>query len=359
MGKTLFGVSLLENQAYLMDQLLNLVRDLRPDVLVITGDVFDQASPEVEAVALLETTVSRLILELKCRVVIVKGQHDRPERLGLNSRLLQESGLYLITNHRQALSPLELETEVGQVRFWFLPYLEVLSTRRFLEREDIRDPLQASRYFLEHLLQGITFTGINCLFGYTWVEGAVPSGVVGRFAGSRSLPLPRTLLEGFDYVGLGFIHTPMNLGSPRQRYAGSLARYSLAEVDDSKSLTFVELQGPGLVSVESFPLGVRHQLRRFKGTVDELLTGPEAGARGDYIILQITDREPEAQELHSFYDLYPNLVYLETPLPDVPEVGRLTGELGPYFRAFFNEVTGKELEPDQEEALETVVKDLK
>ncbi len=340
---------MLEDQAYLLDQIINLIRDLKPQFMVIAGDLFDRPNPPPEAVNLMEQTLSRAIIDLSCHIIWVRGQHDHPERLGLNSPLLRESGLHIISNHRQALSPLEVSGPTGPVRFWFLPYLETAPMRRFLNQPELRDPLRASEGFLRHLLSEMTFTGINCLFGHTWFEGAEPSNPERDYAFARSQPLPADLLEGFDYVGLGYVHRPCTLNHKRQRYAGSLMRYSEGEIGHSKSMVMIDLEGPGQVAVETFPLSPRHELRRFEGTVDQLLGGAQTGGRQDYVVLRFTDREPNVDELRDLQEVYPNLVQLETPEPELEEFEEL--DLQGLFIQFHDQVSDKSLEPEHLEFL--------
>lgn len=349
LGKSVFGVSMLEDQAYLLDQILNLIRDLKPQYLVLAGDLFDRPNPPPEAVQLWEQTLSRSIIDLGCKIIWVRGQHDYPERLALNSQLLRDSGLHIISGHRQALSPMEVSGPTGPVRFWFLPYLETRPMRRFLNQPELRDPLQASEGFLRHMLSEMTFTGMNCLFGYTWFEGVEISESKRRYSLPESKPLSPDLLEGFDYVGLGFSHHPCTLNHKRQRYSGSLMRYSEHEIGQQKSLVMIDLEGPGQVSVETFPLSPRHELRRFEGTVETLLGGAQTGGRQDYVVLRFTDREPDVRELRELQEVYPNLVHLETPEPELEQFEEL--DLGRLFTHFHDLVSDKPLEPEHHDFL--------
>ena len=342
LGKSVFGVNMLEDQAYLLDQILNLVRDLKPQYLIITGDLFDHPSPTPEAVNLMEQTISRLILQLNCKVVWVRGQHDRPDRLALNSPLLHERGFHLVLNHRQALSPLELEGPTGPVRFWFLPFLETRPLRNFLNEPELRDPIRATEGFLRHLLREITFSGINCLFGYGCFGESDPA----NYGFAKTGSIPTDLLQGFDYVGLGYDHQPQTIGHQRQRYAGSILRYSAKEIGQRKSLVMIDLEGPGQVNVETFPLSPRHELRRLEGPVDELLAGSlSVGGRHDYVVLKFTDREPRVDEYRVLQEVYPNLVHLETPEPELEYLEDLS--LESLFTAFYEEVTDRDLELEQ------------
>ncbi|MCA9793442.1 MAG: exonuclease SbcCD subunit D [Candidatus Eremiobacteraeota bacterium] len=347
LGKVLYGSSLLEDQAYILDQIISLIRDLKVKVMVVSGDVFDRSTPSPEAVRVLEQALSSIILDCKCQVVLMEGQHDRLERLGFASRLLRERGLHVISTLAQCLTPLSVE----EVDLWTIPYLEAKAVRAFTRREDVHDSLGACRVMLEHIHTLLPNKAKRrALFCYGLVEGVKPAGSERRLAPANTAPLARKLLEPFLYSGLGYVHHPLELKASSVRYAGSPLKYSFAEANTNKSIVVVDF-APDSVRVELFPLSPRHEVRRLEGTVKKLLTGTHGGARGDYISVVSSDRELTVEEAEELRERFPNLLHLEGPPLDDQDWDLRHLEPVELFSQFFQDVTGTELEADLREVI--------
>ncbi|MGE0490724.1 MAG: exonuclease SbcCD subunit D [Vulcanimicrobiota bacterium] len=347
LGKVFHGSSLLEDQAYILDQIVSLIRDLKVKVMVVSGDVFDRSTPTPDSVRVLEQVLSTIILDLKCQVVLMEGQHDRLERLGFASRLLRERGLHVISTLAQCLTPLTIE----EVDLWTVPYLEAKTVRAFTRREEVHDSLAACRVMLEHIHTLLPKKSPRrALFCYGLVEGIEPAGSERRLAPASTPALSRKLLEPFLYSGLGYVHHPLELKASSVRYAGSPLKYSFAEANANKSIVVADFTSDA-VRVELFPLSPRREVRRLEGTVKKLLTGAHGGARGDYIALISTDRELTVDEADEMRERFPNLLHIEGPPPDHHDWDLRRLDPVHLFGQFFREVTGAELEPDQREVI--------
>ena len=54
LGKRLNGFSMIEDQRHILQQILEIVEEERPDAVLIAGDVYDRPIPSVEAMGLFE-----------------------------------------------------------------------------------------------------------------------------------------------------------------------------------------------------------------------------------------------------------------------------------------------------------------
>ena len=100
------------------------------------------------------------------------------------------------------------------------------------------------------------------------------------------------VFEKFDYVALGHIHNPQNMGSERIRYCGTPLKYSVSEAGYNKSVTSFELSDNGMLNLKTIPLIPLHNLAELKGTYLELTSKSfydDTSYRTDYVHITLTD----------------------------------------------------------------------
>ncbi len=339
LGRLFLGVHLTSDQAHVLGQFIDLVRDAKPDVVLISGDVYDRAVPPPEAVALLDDILSRLILDVGTQVVLIAGNHDSSERLSFGSRLLRRQGLHVFGGLADLLGghaggghasggPLVLEDRHGPVEIWAIPYADPTVVREWatgqgrgedgqaagprgdVEVAAIRDHDTAMRAVLNLALggpPGAPDPPLGGLFdslaparpgsqGYPRRLGhpgprsilVTHAFVAGGFGSESERPLTvggtgtvdSGAFGGFSYVALGHLHRPQDVGANHIRYAGSLLKYSFDEASHTKTVDVVELAGDGSLTRESVALSPRRDVRRITGWFADLLRGEDAGARG-------------------------------------------------------------------------------
>lgn len=143
LGRVFYGVHLTEDQSFLLDQVVQIAKDEKPDAIIISGDIYDRGVPPVDAVSLLDDVLSRLVLDLKTRVILISGNHDSSERIAFGSRLLTEKGLHIIGILNDPLTPVILSDDRGPVYIYSLPYAEPALVRNRLGREDLHSHQEA------------------------------------------------------------------------------------------------------------------------------------------------------------------------------------------------------------------------
>jgi exonuclease SbcD len=355
LGKTLCNASLLEDQAFVLDHLVTLLRDTQAEALVVAGDLYDRAVPPKEAVALLDDVLHRIVRGLGLPVLLIAGNHDSPERLGFAADLLEAQGLHVA-------GPLEAEPKpvvLGQVAFHLMPYADPAAARHALQEEAIHThqevlAAQMRRARQQHP-EGCRFVAV----AHAFVTGGEGSDSELGLAVGGTGEVEARLFQGCDYAALGHLHRPQATSFPQVRYAGSLLKFSASEAAQGKSVTLVDLPTQGALHIECLPLTPRRDLRRIRGHFEDLLKAPQ-GNPDDYLFLELLDEGPVLDAMARLRQLYPNILGIQpAPAPLSPSLaqglassGAFPGDLDPatLFEAFFKEVQGRPMN-DEERAL--------
>lgn len=308
LGKRVGEVSMLEDQAYILDRVLDIVDGAGPDALLIAGDVYDKSVPSAEAVTLFDDFLCRLARR-KLPVLVISGNHDSPERLAFGSRLMEGAGVHLSPVYDGNVKPITLTDEHGPVDFWLLPFLKPAHLRRFYPEETIDSYTDAVGAAIAHM--NIDPSRRNVLLCHQFVTGAAT-------CESEELIVDGTdnvdaaVFDGFDYVALGHLHGPQNVGSSRIRYCGTPLKYSFSEASQYKSVTVAELGEKGDLTLHTVPLTPRHDMRVIQGTFAQLTAenSDAAGEREDYLHIILTDEEDVPEALGRLRLVYPNILKL-------------------------------------------------
>lgn len=308
-GKTLHGVSLLENgdQGFWTDRFLQLAETIRPDAVVIAGDVYDRSAPSGDAVALLSRMLTRLS-ELEIPVMMVAGNHDSAQRLAFAGPMLARQGLHISRPlfESEQLVHVTLRDENGPVTFWLMPYVFPSLIAETLQDGTLRDYDGAVRALLER--QPIDPSERNVLIAH---QNVAASGVEAVRGGSETMvggvgQIDVRCFDAFDYVALGHIHAAYPVGRDTVRYAGSPLCYHFNEVrQPKKGPVLVELGAKGTpVRTEVLEIPPLHPMRELRGGYDELLQAELANVRtNEYLRLVLTDRRLSPETVSVFEDL--------------------------------------------------------
>ena len=309
LGKRLNEYSLIEDQAYILEECLRIVQEEKPDAVILAGDIYDKAVPPAEAVTLFDGFLVRLA-ESGARVFVISGNHDSPERLAFAGRLVNASGVHLAPVYDGKVEPVRLTDAWGPVNFYMLPFLKPAQVRRWFPDREIGSYTDALRAAVEemHMDRGER----NVLITHQFVTGAARSESEEVSVGGAD-NVDAEVFDGIDYVALGHIHGPQNIGSERIRYCGTPLKYSFSEAKHVKSLTVAELREKGELRLRTVPLVPLRDLRELKGSYMELTARSfYAGtATGDYLHITLTDEEDIPDAVSKLRIIYPNLMKLD------------------------------------------------
>ena len=307
-GKRYEATSFLEDQEFILLRILELIRQERPDAVLLCGDIYDKSIPPAEAVALFDDFLYRLA-KLGAEIFIISGNHDSPERLAFGGRLMESAGIHLSPVYDGQVVPVTMEDEFGQVRFWMLPFVKPAHVRRWAPEAQIESYTDAVRVAIEKM--DLDRESRHVLLTHQFVTGAATCESEELSVGGSD-NVDAAVFEGFDYVALGHIHGPQNIGSNRIRYCGTPLKYSFSEADHYKSLTVVELGEKGSLRLRALPLVPRRDLRQLRGTFEEV-TDPEfykPQVAEDYLHILLTDEQDVPEAVGRLRSFYPNLLKL-------------------------------------------------
>ncbi len=309
LGKRLFEFSLIEDQLYILDMILDAADKHRPDAVVIAGDIYDKSVPTAEAVTLFDGFLSKL-RQKNIKVLIISGNHDSPERMAFASGLLSEAEIYVSPVWDGDVTPIRLCDSHGEVNFYLLPFIKPSHARKCFPGIPCESYTDAVRIAVEQM--GIDKELRNVLVTHQFITGASRSDSEELSVGGSD-NVDVSVLDGFDYVALGHIHTPQKITRDTVRYCGTPLKYSFSEAAHGKSITVVEMGEKGDVKICTLPLAPKRDLRELRGSYDSLTLRKnyENTACGDYLHITLTDEDDIPDAISKLRVIYPNLMKLD------------------------------------------------
>ena len=378
-GKIVNEFSMIEDQRFILGQLIKVIEEEKPQALVITGDLYDRSIPPVEAVELLDQVFSKILLELKIPILAIAGNHDSAERLSFGSRIFTNNGLHIEGVFDGEVKKVVLEDEHGEVCFYLLPYSDPREIKHILQDEEIcnhdiamkkiTDKIKAAKIQKER--------SVLIAHGYvTFIKEIAAEEDKGVRAGlqvsdsERPLSIGGTDLisganfEGFTYTALGHLHGPQRVGSDRIRYSGSLLKYSFSETKHNKGVTIVKIDDKGEVSINHRELIPRRDMRLIRGPVEELIC-PDVYSKEnveDYIYAVLTDEDELIDPISKLRAIYPNIMGLHREDNSSRENSRTSASIGykdksklQLFEEFYKSIMGKELTEEKLNVVKEVI----
>lgn len=309
LGKRVNEYQMLDDQAYILKKIINIIDDEVPDGVIIAGDIYDKSVPSAEAVGLFDDFLVRLA-KRKLEVFIISGNHDSPERIAFGSRIMDASGIHLSPVYDGKILPFSMQDEHGTVDIYMLPFIKPAHVRMFCD-EEISSYTDAINYVISNL--DIKPKNRNIIVTHQFLTGASRSESEEISIGGSD-NVNADVFAPFDYVALGHIHSPQNCGSDHIRYCGTPLKYSFSEAKDHKSVTVVELAEKGKVSYRTVELVPQHDLVELKGTYAELtLKSFYEGStwQEDYTHITLTDEEDIPDVIGKLRTIYHRLMKLD------------------------------------------------
>lgn len=309
-GKIVNEFSMLEDQKYVLGQIVEIAKEQAVDVVLLAGDIYDRAIPSVEAVEVLDQFLNQL-LEENIQVMMISGNHDSPERLSFAEHILDKQGLFISGSYQGRLKKVVLTDTFGEVIFHFFPFFKTAMAGQFLEQrvnsvQDMAEQiLKRERETLNKEKRNVMLAHYFVLHGGERAEEQ-EEGVGGLDA------IESSLFDDYDYVALGHIHGESYMGRRQVTYSGSPLKYSFSEVNQEKSVKIVELKEKGNITIEKFLLKPLHDMRIIKGELKELIKNEVVGLApfDDYICAVLTDKDALVQPMDLLRSVYPNAMQI-------------------------------------------------
>ena len=322
LGKRVNEFSMMEDQQYILGEILNIIDEEKPEGVIIAGDVYDKSIPSAEAVQMFDGFLCELASR-RLQVFVISGNHDSAERIAFGGRLMDLSGIHMSPVYNGRVEPVTVEDEYGTVNFWMLPFLKPAHVKRFCPDEEIESYTDAMRAVVEQMAPD---TGQrNILITHQFVTGAGRSDSEEISVGGSD-NVDASVFDDFDYVALGHIHRPQNMGglvnsAERIRYCGTPLKYSFSEAGHDKSVTVVELghksaaggREHAKLTIRTVPLKPLRDMREIKGTYLEVTSRDYYLGMNteDYLHITLTDEEDIPDAVGKLRIIYPNLMKLD------------------------------------------------
>lgn len=311
LGKRVNEFSMLEDQKYILEQVLKMLDEEQAEGLLIAGDIYDRQVPPIEAVKLFDDFLTRVSLK-RIPVYVISGNHDSIERVSFGARLMEGSGIHMATEYNGAVDTVTVKDEYGTIDIYLLPFLKPAQVRSVWgeDAETVRTYEEALSFVMSRITRDEEHRSV--LLAHQFAAGAVTCDSEEHAVGGLD-QVDVSCFDGFDYVALGHLHGAQRVGRDTVRYAGTLLKYSFSEVKHKKSVTMVDLREKGIVEIYSRRISPLHEMRDIRGSYAEVTNRAnyEGTDTKDYVRITLTDEEDIFDAVGKLRAIYPNLMRLE------------------------------------------------
>lgn len=312
LGRSFHREGMLPAQAAFVDHLLEVVEAEQVDLVVVAGDIYDRALPQVDAVRLADETFARLAAS-RARVVLTSGNHDSALRLGFGARLMDAAGVHIRTDPASSGEPVLLHDEHGPVAVYGLPYLDPQ-----LLREPWQLPARSHEAALAEAMRRVradlaTRPGgtRSVVMAHAFVAGCPASDSERDISVGGVSMVSSSVFDGVHYTALGHLHGPHVL-TDSMRYSGSPLAYSFSEAGQRKGSWLVDLDADGYAAAVFVEAPVPRPLAVLRGTLHDLLSDPRHGGAEDaWVQATLTDDLRPGQAMARLRERFPHTLALQ------------------------------------------------
>lgn len=367
LGKRVNGFSMMEDQEYILNRILEIMEEEQPDGLLIAGDVYDKTIPPAEAVRRMDDFLTAVAAK-HVPVFLISGNHDSAERVAFGHQLMQGSGIWISPVYDGTIRHHTLEDRWGEVNIYLIPFLRPSVVRSFFPDVEIEDYTDALRTIIEDLQVDTSRRNVVLAHQFVTAAGALPETCESEQLSVGGLDrVDGSVFSPFDYTALGHLHGPQRVGSETIRYAGSPLKYSFSELHQKKSVTVAELRAKGETEIRQIPLQPRREMIELRGTFEEILE--EARKKGepqtDYYHMILTDETDVVDALSRLREYYPNIMLLDydnrrtRSQKEVEQLDRVEERTpGELFAALYEQQNGQEMDSDRKEYLDGLIREI-
>lgn len=308
LGKRVNEFSMLEDQAYILKEILNIIDEQKVEAVLIAGDIYDKVIPSAEAVRLLDDFLTRIAAR-ELPVFLISGNHDSAERVAFGSRLMSSRQIYLSPVFESDVEPITISDRYGEIHIYMLPFVKPSLVKRVYPEEEIITYQDAVNAAVQHMQ--IDTDKRNILLAHQFVTSAARCDSEELSVGGLD-DVDASIFDGFDYVALGHLHGPQKIGKETVRYSGTPLKYSFSEANQKKAAVIVDVEEKGKINIQQIPLVPKHDMREIRGTYMEVtaLDFYKDMKTDDYLYITLTDEEDIPDAIGKLRTIYPNIMKL-------------------------------------------------
>ncbi len=367
LGKLVLEQSMIDDQKYILNQIIDIVKKEQVDIVLIAGDVYDKSIPTIEAVNLFSDFLTRLY-KLKVLVFVISGNHDSKDRLSFGNELFVDNGIYIEGIFNGNLRCETINDKDGKLNIYMLPFIKPVEVKRFYPDEIIDTYEDAIKCILKY--SSINKSERNIIMVHQFVT-SLGEDVIRSDSESISLGgidnIDVTLFKDFDYVAMGHIHGPQKVGRETARYSGSPLKYSFSEVNQKKSVCIIEFNSKEDINISKIPLIPIRDMRVIKGPFDKLISKEIVNLenKNDYLDVVLTDDDYIINAIGKLRKFYPNILKLEyenkissNEVSDNIDIDKSNMSPIDLFSEFYKMQNGIELPEKKRKIIEEVIKEV-
>lgn len=310
LGKRVNEFSMLEDQAYILNEIIKIIDGIALDGIIIAGDIYDKSVPSAEAVELFDDFLFRLT-KRNLKVFVISGNHDSAERIAFGSRFMDKSGIYMSPVYSGTVEPVTLSDAFGDINIYMLPFIKPSSVRRYYPEIEITSYTDAVKTSVDNM--NIDKAKRNILITHQFVTGASRTESEEISVGGTD-NVDASVFEDFDYVALGHIHRNQKCVTDNIRYSGTPLKYSFSEAKDKKGAVVLDIREKGNIELSFIPLVPRRDMVEIKGKYDEITLKSfyeNTTYTEDYMHITLTDEEDIPDALTKLRVIYKNIMKLD------------------------------------------------
>ena len=358
-GRKLQGKDLLEDQQYVMNNLISKIDETKPDFLIIAGDLYDRSVPSKEATTLLQELLVKINIECNIPIFAISGNHDSRERLAIGEAWFSKHKFYLHTRLNQAFDKITIE----DTDIYLLPYFEPFEAREYFEDSTLTTHNSATKRVIDEIYKNIDMSKTNILVAHTFVSGGLETDSEREISVGTVENVAVEIFEKFDYVALGHLHNPNAIKEERIKYSGSPMAYSFSEATQTKGMRLVELTKE-IYTEEFISLEQKRKLYNVSTTYEEVFTKEfqlNFDCKNDYFSMELSGLEGVTDPLPRIKEYYPNTLILKQKRNNNSDIEMkfdremLTKSPLELIEGFYNEQTGSELTLGQKQVLVNII----
>ena len=358
-GRKLQGIDLLENQQFVLENLITEMKKINPDFLIIAGDLYDRSVPSKEATILLQEFLVKINIECNIPIFAISGNHDSRERLAIGEAWFSKYKFYLHTRLEQAFDKISYEN----ADIYLLPYFEPFEAREYFEDPTLTTHNAATKRVIDEICKNLDMNKTNILVAHTFVSGGLETDSEREISVGTVENVAVEIFDRFDYVALGHLHNPNAINEERLKYSGSLMAYSFSEATQTKGIRLIEVTKESY-NEEFIPLKPKRKLHNISASYEEVLTKEfqqNYDYKNDYFSMELSGLEGITDPLPRIKEYYPNTLILKqkrnTGIDNEVRLDRemLTKSPLQLIEGFYNEHTGSELTEGQKQVLVNII----
>ena len=358
-GRKLQGKDLLEDQQYVMNNLISKIDETKPDFLIIAGDLYDRSVPSKEATTLLQELLVKINIECNIPIFAISGNHDSRERLAIGEAWFSKHKFYLHTRLNQAFDKITIE----DTDIYLLPYFEPFEAREYFEDATLTTHNSATKRVIDEIYKNIDMSKTNILVAHTFVSGGLETDSEREISVGTVENVAVEIFEKFDYVALGHLHNPNAIKEERIKYSGSPMAYSFSEATQTKGMRLVELTKE-IYTEEFISLEQKRKLHNISARYEEVFTKEfqqNFDCKNDYFSMELSGLEGVTDPLPRIKEYYPNTLILKQKRNNNSDIEMkldkemLTKSPLELIEGFYSEQTGSELTVGQKQVLVNII----